>query len=500
MKFIERKLDGLTMYRVVLYGLATISCTALVLSVAGVLSVSPVALVLSFVVGHLAVVLAHTLCVRVFRMPGNIESSLITAGILFLVVNPVSTVSGLIAVAGISAGAIFLKYIVRYHMRHLFNPVALALVLAGLAGYYGVGWWVGSRYLLPVVIVAGLLVAKKTRRLPVVLVYVLVSAVTVSLWFVDTVPVSETLIRHFISWPTIFFATFMLTEPLGLPSTKNRQYVYAGIAGVLGAIPFSFGILHGTPELALLGANLFTFVVDRPKRLRLTLTRKREVGTRTVEYSFAPSAPLRFVPGQYMEWTLMHTTPDARGIRRYFTISSAPSDEEVSFAVRHVEKTSTWKAVLAALPVGGVLYATQRSGDFMLRSRTPHHVLIAGGIGVTPFISMIRDACARQVAIPATLFYCNKTQDDVAFLDEVTEGLPEGMKTVHVLETLTGNEFVHETGFVTEELVKRHVPAWNEATYYISGPPPLVNAYKKLLRDMGISQFRIVTDYFPGLA
>lgn len=385
-------------------------------------------------------------------------------------------------------------------MRHLFNPAALALFAGGFFGYYGAEWWVGSRYLLPVVLVAGLLVVMKTRRWPLFLFYIVVSAVAAVLSFAGTTPVMETLVRHFISWPTVFFAAFMLTEPLGLPSTKRLQYVYAGIAAVLSAIPFSFGSVHGTPELALLVANLFTFVVERPVRLRLTLANKKEVGKQTVEYSFAGSVPLHFTPGQYLEWTLPHRHPDLRGIRRYFTISSAPNSENVSFAVRHVEKQSTWKAALSNLVAGNVLYATQRSGDFTLHPHVSKYVLIAGGIGITPFMSMMRDARIQGEKIPATLFYCNKTREDVAFLDEITEASVQGIETVHVFETPSDDVLPHETGFITEEMLKRYVSEWNTATYYISGPPPLVNAYKKLLRNIGVSRSRIVTDYFPGLA
>lgn len=523
MKFIERKLDGLTMYRVVLYGLSFISFVALLLSIAGILWTPPEALLLSLAVGHASAILMHMICVRLFRAPGNIESSFITAGILFLILTPVSSVSGLLVTAAINAAAILLKYVVRYRRRHLFNPVALALFVAAFFNYYGAEWWVGSRYLLPAVLVVGLLVVMKTRRWPLFLFYIVVSSITAVIAFLGVVPAMDTLVRHFISWPTVFFAAFMLTEPLALPSTKKLQYVYAGIAGVLSAFPFSIGVVHGTPELALLVANLFTFVVERPVRFRLSLIEKREVGKQTVEYTFATSSPVRFTAGQYLEWTLPHAKPDTRGIRRYLTIVSAPpaleqDENRISFAVRHVEKQSTWKAALAALPIGGTLYATQRAGDFTLRSKAPHYaplghflfsnpfakenkvVLIAGGIGITPFMSMMRDARAKGVQIPATLFYCNKTRDDIAFLDEISAAREQGVQTVHVLEAPQDDSLVHETGFITEDMLKRHVSPWKDATYYISGPPGLVNAYKKLLRRMGISRRRIVTDYFPGLA
>lgn len=500
MNYVERALDGTTMYKVVIYALLAIAFAALTLSIAGVLFFTPLALILSFIALVVGSLSAHYVAVTVTKAPGNVESSLITALILFLVLTPETAPLQLALLAFLGGAAVTLKYLVRWRLRHIFNPVALVMFLAGLFGYFGAEWWVGSRYLLPVVLIAGLVVVTKTRRWPLFLTYVGLSATFALIAFWNAGPLTDTLIRHFISWPTIFFAAFMLTEPLGLPSTKRLQYVYAGIAALLSSVPFTIGPIYGTPELALLAANLMTFVVDRPERLRLTLSKKHVVGTRTVEYIFTAPRPITFMPGQYLEWTLPHGTPDTRGIRRYFTVASAPGGHEVSFAVRHVDRQSTWKQTLEALPIGGVIYAAQRAGDFTLRPSAPHHVWIAGGIGVTPFMSMIRHAAASQQRLPVTFFYCNKTESDIAFLDEVTSAAALGLETVHVLAEPASSGLEHETGYITEAMLTRHVHEYRTATYYISGPPGLVKSYHDLLRKLGVPEVQIVTDYFPGLA
>ncbi len=500
MKLLAAWLDGTTMYRVVLYALTLISFAALTLSVAGVLAVTPLALVASFAAVLVGVAVGHSACVYVFKAPGNIESSFITGLILFLILTPESAPLPLLILAFIGAVAIALKYVVRYRLRHVFNPVALVLVLASLFGYLGAEWWVGSRYLLPIVLLAGTAVVIKTRRWPLVLTYVGVSLLTVIAVFWQPSPISELVVRHFISWPTIFFAAFMLTEPLSLPSTKRLQYAYAAVAAVLSSVPFHIGPVYGTPELALLVANLVTFVADKPARLRVTLLRKTDVGAATVEYTFASEQLVSFVPGQYMEWTLPHEKPDVRGIRRYFTIASAPGTKEVSFAVREVPQPSSWKQALSVMVPGDTLYAAQRAGDFTLDRTTEHRVFIAGGIGVTPFVSFVRSAVAAGEHLNATLFYCNKTESDIAYQDLFMAAGAVGVKLVHVLSDTAESELVHETGFITEAMLKRHVSEWASATYYISGPPGLVNAYRSLLRTMGVPRRRIVTDYFPGLA
>jgi len=493
--YIQRKLDATTMYRVVIYALLAISLYALTLSFFGILSDAPLTLIISFVVINTAAWLTHEIAVRVTKAPGNVESTAITALLLFLILVPAATLADAGILALIAASAVVLKYVVRYRLRHIANPAALILVVCGLLGYGGAAWWVGSRYLLPMVAIAGLLVILKTRRAALVLTYIVVSATVVTLYFLPDAPISESILRHFLSWPTIFFAAFMLTEPLGLPSSRTLQYWYAGIAAVLSSIPYSIGPLYGTPELALVVANIFTLIVDRPLRAVMTLVERVPVGKDTFEYRFAPNHALPHTAGQYLEWTLPHQA-DNRGIRRYFTIASAPGDAHISFAVRHLKNQSTWKRALEILPTGGKLYATQRAGDFKLRPNAAHHVFIAGGIGITPFVSMVRDAAAHNTEFDATLFYCNKTEDDIAF----KELMESGVTTVHVLETKAISGLAHETGFITESLIKERVPTWQDATYYVSGPPGLVAAYETLLKKLGIPRSRIIVDYFPGLA
>lgn len=500
MRSIVLTLDRMTMYRVVLYALFAVIVMAFLLAAFDALPYGPFDMAISLVVMIAAALVAHGLCSRIAKAPANIESSFITAFILFLIITPAQSSKALLVSAAVTAAAISLKYVVVHRKRHLFNPAALALLLAGLFGYVGADWWVGSRYMLPIVLVAAVLVVTKVRRWELFLAYVVGSAAIVTLWFLDSSSPLDTLTRHFLSWPTIFFAGIMLTEPLGLPSTKRLQYVFAFFVAALSSVPFHIGSFYGTPELALVLGNLFTFIVDRPERLVLRFSHRTEIGPRSYEYHFAPPHPIAHRPGQYLEWTLPHAKPDLRSIRRYFTIVSEPQHETLSFAVRHVPKQSTFKEALERLQPGALMYATQRAGDFLLQTNSPHHVWIAGGIGITPFISMTRDLRARSERISATLFNCNKTEGDIIFSDELSHAGVAGVNVVNVLVEKPVASVDHELGFLTAEIIQKRVSQWKVATYYISGPPGLVDAYKKLLRGMGIPKRRIITDYFPGLA
>jgi glycine betaine catabolism B len=492
-------LDRMTMYRVVMYALFGVIATAFLLALSGLLAHSVGDMALSFLVITGAAIVAHTICARISGAPANSESSYITAFILFLIVTPAQSEGALLISGGVAALSIVLKYVVVYRKRHVCNPAALGLLIGGLFGYIGADWWVGSRYLLPVVLIAAVLVVLKVRRFELFLVYVLSSAVFVTVWFIDSAAPLDTLMRHFLSWPTIFFAGIMLTEPLGLPSTRRLQYVYALLVALLSSIPFHVGSLYGTPELALIVGNLFTFIADRPERFVLTFQQRTQIGNEAYEYHFTAPHPSTHVPGQYLEWTLPHERPDLRGIRRYFTIVSRPGDETVSFAVRHVQNQSTFKQKLETLTSGDRIYATQRAGDFTLHQNA-RPVWIAGGIGITPFISMIRAARAKGANVDATLFNCNKTENDALFNDEIADAINHGLNAIDILGETPIRSQQYELGFITEAIIQKHVPEWRTRTYYISGPPTLVSAYEALLRGMGIPRRRIVTDYFPGLA
>jgi len=500
--WIQKKLDTTTMYRVVMLSLGTLILYAFVLACLDVLSFNPFALLVSFFVITLAALCTQYLCAYVRRIPLNTESTLITAGILTLILAPSLALIDLLIISGIAVLSIVLKFVLIYGKRHIFNPAALALFAAGVLGYTGAEWWVSSRYMLPIVLICGVLITLKTQRIHIVLTYVVLSTAIVVMLAVTDNAVFDAFIIHFLSWPTLFFATVMLTEPLGIPSTRRLQYVYASIVATVGSIPFAIGPVYGTPELALLVGNVYTLIVDRPVRFILTFKERKEVGKNTYEYLFTASKNVVHTAGQYMEWTLPHAPVDTRGIRRYLTIvSKAERSPSVSFSVRHPQVESSWKRALSTLKLGDAMYATQKAGDFVLERHNTPYVWIAGGIGITPFISMIRTISGTDTnKIPATLFYCNKSFDDIAFKDEIEAAHEKGLKTVYMLDDTTGAGGLYESGFITPEIIKKHVSDWEQMTFYIAGPPMLIDSYESMLRKMGVKPSRIIIDYFPGLA
>ncbi len=100
------------------------------------------------------------------------------------------------------------------------------------------------------------------------------------------------------------------------------------LTGALFVPQLHIGALYSTPELALAVGNVFSWLVSPKQRVTLTLKRKARVAPSVVDFYFAPSQRLAFTPGQYLECTLAHPSADARGVRRYFTIASSPTERE----------------------------------------------------------------------------------------------------------------------------------------------------------------------------
>ena len=476
---IDKFLNDVPMYRLMLYVLGVYSMVGIVLSFLGVLPLSGPWLLATLVTLLVVCYSTNRLFVRLFDAVQNVESSTITALILFLILFPAEKSSDLAMVAFAGFLAMASKFLLTIHNRHVFNPAAFGAVVIGLLGW-GAGWWVGTPAMLPVVVIGGLLVARKTRRnLALVIPFVVVALLSVAR--------TTALIDGLLSWPIVFFATIMLTEPLTLPASKLVQVLEAALVGTLLTVPFHVGPLYSTPELSLLIGNLFACAFGAKRLYRLRLEEKKELAPGMFELAFSSNQKPRFEPGQYFEWTIPSEKPDSRGNRRTFTVASSPTEDRVRLGVRIPEKPSTFKQALSAMKVGEHLFGSNLGGEFVLPSdSTKKLAFIAGGIGITPFRSMAKDLVDRNEKRDIVLLYSSRTEQDFVYGDVFDRATSVGVRTVRV------------AGVIPEDRVKAEIPDFLDRTFYLSGPGVMVDAFVKILSGMGVKRTRIRTDYFPG--
>ncbi|MEL6803885.1 MAG: hypothetical protein AAFO91_08915, partial [Bacteroidota bacterium] len=266
------------MYQVVLAALVGWVIVTVPLSLSGLIPYSLLELAALLAVLFVSSVLVHEVCRRITGAPANLDSTLITALILFFLFTPSVVWADLSAAAIAAALAIVSKYLLAYRHLHILNPVAFGALAIGLFGVGYASWWVATPWLFPFVLVGGTLIAVKIRRLDMVLYGVAAAAVfSLLIGWQNGDSIADVFTFFLLSSPIIFFFTVMVTEPLSTPGQAIERAAYGVVIGVLYSVPFSFGPFFTSPELALVVANLLFYPTTLRERLTLPLREVQKV-------------------------------------------------------------------------------------------------------------------------------------------------------------------------------------------------------------------------------
>jgi glycine betaine catabolism B len=505
LRSIDNLLNRITMYRLVLYVLIALLGIAVVLSAFGGMGYNPFALLFS--IGFLLAVcaLANWLFAKAFKIPANAESTYISALILALIISPIQSYNDLWFLGWAAVLAMASKYIVAINKRHIFNPVAFAVAITYFTINQSASWWVGDAPMLPFVIIGGLLIVRKIARFELVSTFFLSAVASIIVFsLLNGNDFLAGLQRTIVYSPILFFAFIILTEPLTTPPNQKLRAIYGALTGFFFAPQIHFGSFYITPELAMLIGNLFSFVVSPKSTLILTLKDKIRVAPDIYDFIFMPDRKLTFTPGQYMEWTLGHDDPDSRGNRRFFTLASSPTEDHLRLGVKFYPNGSSFKQAMLKMDHQHEIVATQLAGDFVLPNDPNQKcVFIAGGVGITPFRSMIKYLMDTRQRRSIVLFYVNRSINDIIYKDVFDKAHKQlGLKTIY---TVTDPRelpaaWQGKIGHITPELIKAEVPDYRHCVFYISGPKGLVDSFKELLSQLHVPDTHIKTDFFAGLA
>ena len=503
--FVDNFLNQTTMYRLLEYYLGGLLLIAAGFSALGILPYDPLYLLAS--AGFLMAVcwLFNTTVARIWNVPTNTESSIITALILSLIITPDKPYTAFFFLLWAGLLSMASKYILAIRGKHLFNPAAFGVAATALFLNQSATWWVGGNLpMLAFVLIGGFLIVRKIHRWDLVLTFIAAALVSTIAPIVndggDFIAALTTTVVH---TPLFFFAFVMITEPLTTPPRRAGRMLYGGLVGFLFAPWVGIGSFFFTPELALLAGNIFSYLISPKFKAVLKLKEVRKLATDTYEFVFAGRAP-NFKPGQYAEWTLKADSSDSRGNRRYFTLASAPTEEYVRLGIKFYANASSFKKYLAEFKGGSSMLAGNIAGDFTLPwNKKKKLVFIAGGIGVTPFRSMAQYLADKREMRDAVLFYSNKTEGEIAYKDvfDSVQAAGVGFRTIYTLtDKGVAPAWPGERGYVDAAMIERHVPDYRERTFFISGPRSMVTAFQATLRELGIPRRRIKVDFFPGFA
>lgn len=486
------------MYNGMLFGLVGIWVMALIFTLTGLLSFNPLAMIASMAVLVVSVGLSSWLIGVLFGVRSHGPSSIITGLILALIFTPTIDPTGLLILmlVGIIAGAS--KYILVLKGRHIFNPAAIAAVAIGLTGLGAASWWVATPPLTVIVLAVVLISLYKTKSYAMVLTFLAVAVPLLLVYLgingvrlIDSLPL-------LLSWPLLFFAGVMLTEPLTLPPKKWQMYTEAVIVAVLFAIPIKLGDFETNPAMALVIGNIFVAIVAGRQAIALTFKERRSLTVTTDEFVFTPNKPVAFEPGQFMELNVPQKKQDLRGERRSFSVTSIPATKEVTFGIKFYSPPSTFKQTLRAIQPGTVIHVSNVSGDFILPNDISKKILmVAGGIGVTPFISQLKTITKKAQARDITLVYSVSSAAEIAYQAVLeASGITVVIVSPNAPAQLPYNWKHVSAGRVSQEILKSVVSDAPERYAYVSGPPLFVQSTKRSLRRLNVR--KVTTDFFVG--
>lgn len=226
---------------------------------------------------------------------------------------------------------------------------------------------------------------------------------------------------------------------------------------------------------------------------------KKEVAQGTLQVTFEARENFTFKPGQYIFVNLPKLNyPDERGLKRQFSINNDPSLKNQIIITTRLSD-SGFKKTLNELPAGADVELGPIAGAFVLPEDTSRPlVFIAGGIGITPFMSMLSHILKEKLPYKITLIYSNRNQASAAFLDELQQLSTQLSGFKLVLSMTDDPSWSGEKRKVDAEFIKEYFPNADKSLYFVVGPPAMVDAVQRSLLEAGIDISNIKIENFTG--
>lgn len=234
--------------------------------------------------------------------------------------------------------------------------------------------------------------------------------------------------------------------------------------------------------------------------MKLALLDKKVEAKDTKTFIFTADEEISFEAGQYIYITLPKLNySDQRGETRHFTISNSPTEGiEIKITTR-IRQESGYKRTLDELPLGSIVEGRGPQGTFVFsdihKAKKINHVFIAGGIGITPFRSMIKYAIDAKINTPIYLIYSN-SDSNFTFKSELDTWQKENdfLRIEYIDSSVNGR--------LDKVKLKNIFDRWNlntgDFTSWIVGPNSFVNAMEEILESMEINEDNIKTEKFTG--
>ena len=233
-----------------------------------------------------------------------------------------------------------------------------------------------------------------------------------------------------------------------------------------------------------------------------TLLSRTEVAEDTMAFHFEKPVGFQFKAGQYIDLTLSDSQADlSNGLTHTLSIASSPFAGDLVVTTRM--RDTAFKRALSVLSIGAKVRIEGPMGSFILHNNTARPaVLLAGGIGIAPFLSILSYATVKRLHHPLFLFYANRYLENAAFMDTLLN-LERANPQFRFVPTFTRTPnhyrgWKGETGHISPEMLSEHAGKLEAPIYYIAGPPAMVAAGRRIINDAGVDDDDIRTEEFAG--
>jgi ferredoxin-NADP reductase len=227
-------------------------------------------------------------------------------------------------------------------------------------------------------------------------------------------------------------------------------------------------------------------------------TKVKEIIPRTfnvTSFRFPRPASLEYKPGQFLFITIK---PSGKELSKHFSFSSSPTEKtHIEFTKKFTD--SEFSTALKALKTGDWARIDAPYGNFTFEGEHEKIGLLAGGIGITPLVSICRYCVDMQLKTKVTMLYGCRTESDIAFKKELEtmQEQDKNLKAIFTVNEATG-EWHGAIGVINAEMVKKEIPDYKETMFYTCGPPPMVEGMAKLIEQLGLPQTQLKREYFTG--
>lgn len=263
-------------------------------------------------------------------------------------------------------------------------------------------------------------------------------------------------------------------------------------------------LIAGATNLTLMGLNMRDGIRLTGRKSQSTSVKvvgREMVANDTLSVKLAKPAGFTFEPGQAIRLTIPSDAKHGAGEARILSIASAPHEADLTVITR-LRDNSSFKQALKVMPEGTELQIAGPLGSFTKdNDQERPSVFLAGGIGITPFLSMIRDADHSGRLDKTTLFYSNRSPADSAMLDELQKLAVDhsGFQLVATMsDAKEGTDWEGATGWIDQEMLRKHLTDLTSPIYYCVGPGAFVTAMTEMLASAGVEKDNIRLEQFNG--